>query len=754
MNTQTEQQKIEAYYPAEKWQLRYDDGRIEEVSLFDEVLFHVPGGPKLGRIVHLIQEFESDEERLYRIGIGADWFWRLYVNGESAADYMSIGNQLTPIDKSNHIICFAARKGKNVLDIEVKSGAVTWCVAVGGIPENYDGLARLLERLKAPTQRPEDNCLQKLLPEDFFTVIRQGKFNAQFYPPATRRNIWEALRQKPEKQKLCSDILDWAEEALKSDIPQLKFSEYREYAENGNRSNYEEKYFSKRTNLGALTLAFALTGDRDKYLTAIFDYLRSILDEWTWCVPAHACWNKDTMFPQPHCQCDLFTGATVAMLALLVNVLGDEIQAVYPQLLDEIKEKSLHRGFYNPLSLETFDKNAWFSDEIPGNWTPWVSANVIISALVFETDYRRLAEGIQTYLKGVSRFIYHYPEDGFCMEGPSYFFHAGGNLFILSHFLNKIYPGAMGTFYSQEKIRNIFEFIGNVVIGHSVVSFSDAVPTFEPHLGSPVLKCCAAAIQSEKLRQTAYADVRCEREYDLLAKALMALFDVPENLPGNVCSVTGNAFYEDRLAVFKSEALSASLKSGCNAEYHNHNDMGHFSIWHRQNPIIVDAGMGLYNKTYFGVNRYTIWNTRGTGHNAPVFDNVEQQQGMEYRAAIRCSDNSAVCDLSAAYPKEAGVLQAVRELNFSDNQVTVKDSLQLASSGEVYIHLLTPVEPQVEDGAIRLGAVSMSIENMKLLSIVSIEEKLGRKPRWWQQLFEIRLAAGESSYKMTFTAEE
>ena len=60
-----------------------------------------------------------------------------------------------------------------------------------------------------------------------------------------------------------------------------------------------------------------------------------------------------------------------------------------------------------------------------------------------------------------------------------------------------------------------------------------------------------------------------------------------------------------------------------------------------------------------------MWYTRGSGHNAPVFGEAEQQAGANYTATfLRAEKNILSLDLSKAYPEDAGVVSFVRILNF------------------------------------------------------------------------------------------
>ena len=77
-----------------------------------------------------------------------------------------------------------------------------------------------------------------------------------------------------------------------------------------------------------------------------------------------------------------------------------------------------------------------------------------------------------------------------------------------------------------------------------------------------------------------------------------------------------------------------TAKGGHNAESHNHNDVGVFSVYLDNQPVIVDPGKRIYVMGSFTEKRYTPehWNHTSSHHNLPVFNGVEQQAGRGFRA--------------------------------------------------------------------------------------------------------------------------
>ena len=58
-------------------------------------------------------------------GCGADWFWDLRIDGEIVYD-RSGGNDVNPVETSNHVFVAPVRKGRHLVAAVVRSGSVAW----------------------------------------------------------------------------------------------------------------------------------------------------------------------------------------------------------------------------------------------------------------------------------------------------------------------------------------------------------------------------------------------------------------------------------------------------------------------------------------------------------------------------------------------------------------------------------------------------------------------------------------------------
>ena len=101
-------------------------------------------------------------------------------------------------------------------------------------------------------------------------------------------------------------------------------------------------------------------------------------------------------------------------------------------------------------------------------------------------------------------------------------------------------------------------------------------------------------------------------------------------------------------------AFATVLKGGHNAEPHNHNDLGSFSVIAGKAMVICDPGAEIYTKRTFGEHRYDSKVLNSYGHAVPVIAGQLQRPGAEAKAVVlrsdfRDSEDTLVLDIRSAY---------------------------------------------------------------------------------------------------------
>ncbi|MBO4490738.1 MAG: heparinase II/III family protein [Lentisphaeria bacterium] len=600
-----------------------------------------------------------------------------------------------------------------------------------------------------------DGYFDSFLPPDFYKNFAEGKFNRDIYPRFSDRTAWENARKSP----YCDMILREADKIGEGDVPQLLFSEYRKFAENGDRAGYQKPYFKRRANIACLSLAMCLTGDKTKYMSRLLDNIVAVMEETTWTLPAHAKWDKTRLLaPKPS---DLFCCETGALLALVHHLLGEELDREYENLSEQIRMKVLERTVYNILfDPDSGKMHGWYTKERPNNWTPWCAYNTLICIFLLEKDTGRLAQYVREFMRVIARFAAHYPDDGYCEEGPAYYEKAGLLMFGAMQLMQKAQPGSMDKLFAEPKIRAMLEFIGHMRMNSDqMLSFADSQPEFPAALHL-IIPCAQLLNSATLLTFCSGKTATLGNSSDSLHAGLGLLFDcsgLPE--PGRERHESFICF-ENHLAISRRKEFTVAVKVGNNAESHNHNDLGNFVLYHKDRPVVIDAGSAEYSRINFSSQRYTLWYTRGSGHNAPVFGDVEQLAGRNYTASFLQADPEKIAvDLSKAYPESAGVRSFRRSLDIGEEKITVSDDFSLETPLPATVTLLTPSSVQIlDENHLKIGNTTLETRNISFDSMEKMPllegTQLGFPDGIWRcNLTALRFKSESAKYEFIFKAD-
>ena len=272
------------------------------------------------------------------------------------------------------------------------------------------------------------------------------------------------------------------------------------------------------------------------------------------------------------------------------------------------------------------------------NWTIWCTQNVLLSLFLTGLgDKRQRTEILRKSCQSTDYFLAEYGDDGCCDEGAQYYRHAGLCLFQVTEILNEITDGCFSSLYENNKIRNIASYIWNVHIdGKYYANFAD----------------CSPVAGRAGTREFLFAR-RTENE---------------------------------NMMRFAAQDFHAGGLDGDNADSHNHNDTGSFTVYKQGQPLLIDVGVESYTKKTFSPQRYEIWTMQSAYHNLPTVNGLMQQDGENYCAAeVSCHMSDTLCeltmDISGAYPKEAGLSRYLRRAALLKNkEIMIHDRFAFAAA--------------------------------------------------------------------------
>lgn len=537
------------------------------------------------------------------------------------------------------------------------------------------------------------------------------------FPDYSNRSGWDQLLGKNK-----ATLIQRGERQLKYQWKIIKATDYLEYERTGERNIMQNPNSDNGNALSDLVMAELAEG-KGRFIDQIINGVFMQCERTSWVLSAHltAQHSKRTLPDHTEQVIDLGSGDLGGFLAWTYYFFNKEFDKVNP-----IISKRLHKELYDRIILpyRNEDRFWWMGfkpreDGLVNNWNPWCNFNVLQCMLLLENDPAQLSKDVYRTMLSTDKFINYVKADGACEEGPSYWGHAAGKLYDYLKILSLATNGKVSIF-DNKMIKDMGEYMPNSYVGNDwVVNFADASARFSSNAGliyrygeavnSPeMMHFSSYLIQNGKSSISYGLDIFREMEslaYDSKVRTGKAALNTPE-----VIEYPETQFYY----IKNKNGFFLATKGGHNAESHNHNDIGTFTLYYKQIPIFIDAGVGTYVRQTFGPERYTIWTMRSNYHNLPSINGVEQKDGREYKASdikFDAKNKAFSVNIGTAYPKEANVNQWLRSYQLKSNELIIKDDFSLSKAekaNESHFMLWGKIDISQH------GKVIIDVQNMKM----------------------------------------
>ena len=472
---------------------------------------------------------------------------------------------------------------------------------------------------------------------------------AALWRPITDRAAWDGLREA----KNAEGIIKTAEDYVKTPPPDCSDELYLEFSRNGNRTNYQRPYGRAARRINYLVIAECLE-NKGRFLAAIERDMLAMCEHRSWVMPAHDSGLNN--FKSTLITVDLGSSARSWMLANALCWLGDRLpRAARARVRSEIQRRVLD-PYLAALHSGSTRGNWWMRGS--NNWNAVCNAGVVGTALAMVETRVGRAEFIAGMEISNPYFLSGFTADGYCSEGMGYWNYGYGHYLMLGLMVREATGGKLDIF-EEPILKAISAFPLNILIQPSIApAFADCGVGAKP--GSDALA----------MIDRVFPDI-IPGGYRLSTPLTSGIVSTGIRAPGwqppeTPAAITAEAlprhnwFAEAGILVSRDlptaeQPFSAAIKGGHNAEHHNHNDVGSYTIVLAGTPFLLDPGGEVYTRRTFSSRRYESKVLNSYGHPVPMVDGQLQSKGRQARAEILETEftetsDRLVMDLAQAYP--------------------------------------------------------------------------------------------------------
>ena len=322
-------------------------------------------------------------------------------------------------------------------------------------------------------------------------------------------------------------------------------------------------------------------------------------------------------------------------------------------------------------------------------------------------------------LKTLSCYIYGFTEDGFCLEGPSYWLYGFTAYSVFADLLYKFTDGEEDLF-RDNKVRAIASYGEKCLLkGNTSLSFSDADEKFRmdfslQHFLESRLPDTISAMDGSQLCLYE-ANTKWMNYY----RAILWQNDSAETSSHKTSEIYSP--FANQLIINK-DLYSFAIKGGNNAEPHNHNDLGSFIFSDKDGQVFCDLGAGRYTKDYFDeTKRYGIFCNSSLSHSVPLIDGKPQGAGKNFYAELSYINGTAVCNMTKAYDSEK-LSSLVRKAEFKENCVVITDTFDVSEDISLTERFVSKRKAQLKDGELIFAGTKLKYPADKVTLKISQEK--------------------------------
>jgi hypothetical protein len=514
---------------------------------------------------------------------------------------------------------------------------------------------------------------------------------AGFGRPITDRAAWAKLAQNPA----FASVVPQAQKLSRKPVPTLPDDLYLDFSKTGNRTRCERVLKERSNGIVNFTLAECLE-NRGRFVRPLTETIEAICAEKAWTYPAHD--RKLDNFYGRTVEMDLRASGLAWELATADYLLGDKLSPATRRLIrDNVQRRVLQpfRDMVQGRRPEIF----WL--RATHNWNAVCLAGVTGAALALEESPEDRAWFVAAAQHYVRFFLSGFTPDGYCSEGVGYWNYGFGHFLMLGEAIRQATGNRTDLLANPAALQPAHYGLRTEVLNGVYPTIADCHPGSRPAPEFVRFICERLGLEVPGARRADFA----KPSGSLVATMMFSFLDAP--LPAIAHAKTTpdsplrTWFKDGGVLICRPEPgsktpFAAVLKGGHNAEHHNHNDVGSFSVIAGKAMVICDPGGEVYTARTFGARRYDSKVLSSYGHAMPVIGGKLQRTGAGARAVVLSTDfrdegDTLVLDLRSAYPVPE-LKRLERTLIFRRAEpmgLTVRDEAAFSEPGSFETALIT-----------------------------------------------------------------
>ncbi len=513
--------------------------------------------------------------------------------------------------------------------------------------------------------------------------------------------IWARAKDIPALLPAIKKLEECYEEYCIGEIPAPKFSEFRLFADIGDRTIYQKTFFQRQHRLFTCAVLSLIYPENEEYFKLLEDTIFEICDLYVWALPAH----MPSITENNNTELDLDACSIAMALAIIKVLLNDRLHPLIKSRIDAEIDRRI---------VKPFLEKDWHWEYRANNWTTVCAGGIGCTLMlnrpeVFDTVMDRINKDMLSYIDA-------YCDDGVCTEGAGYWGYGFGYYVAYADMLRS-YSGGKIDLLAGEKIKSIATFFQKMILDENVVvTYGDC------GLGAKMTISAGLVYKLKSIFGDAY-EIPPQGMFFYDAHYFPFFLDTficyDESYSSSALSKDCEYFMADQgWYVKRTPNYSFSCRGGTNGESHNHNDCGSFIFCRGDEQILRDIGGRPYTRQYFeNEHRYNFFETSSRSHNVPIINGKYQCNIRDTRSYTTFENGTIRIAFNELYDIEG--LSLVRSYTPDENGVSIVDEFSPVNS--FVERLVTYKKPIIKEGEIIIDDVRILFDSASAYADYEVE---------------------------------